>query len=280
MWLWHTPGSRSGKGDFLAYDDRGFSIASGWFDKDREYVAARLAEDDDLGVSHGMPIKELERDADDATVITRYRSIEISPLPKGAAANELTGFVTLEGNMELSKEKREWLEGKLSEEDLAELDAAIDAKAKEAEGLEFKGDEEGATGEPPAQEPEPEPDPEPEQETPEYVTRAEVAEALQEVTNQISALAEQQSDFGKTLKELAEAEEERIAKAAELTPAASLLSIVTSSAIGKEAAQVDGRTKLSKAGPKETDPDAKDGAIGMIERLMEDWRSAVPEATQ
>ena len=280
LWLWHTPGSRSGQADFLAYDDRGFSIASGWFDKNREYVAAALAEDTDLGVSHGMPMSELERDEDDATVITRYRSIEISPLPKKAAANELTGFVTLEGKtMELSKEKRDWLEGKLSPEDLAELDAAIDAKAKEAEGLEFKGDEGteqvDAT---PSLEPEPEPDKEP---APDYVTRGEVAEALQALTDQVGAIAEQVGEFGKALKELQESEEERIAKAVELTPAASFLEIVTSSAIGQKAALVDGRTKLAKAAPKETEPNAeKDGAIGMIGRMMEDWRSAVPEATQ
>ena len=181
--------------------------------------------------------------------------------------------------MELSKEKREWLEGKLSAEDLAELDAAIDAKAKEAEGLEFKDVDEGTEGES-VQEPGPEPEPE-EAPAPDYVTRGEMTEVLTALTAQMDTISGQLDAFGKALKELQESEEERIAKAAELTPAASLLEIVTSSAIGQQAALVDGRTKLAKAAPKETEPTAKkDGAIGTIGQIFDDWRAAVPEATQ
>ena len=283
LWLWHTPGTKAGQSDFLAYDDRGFSIASGLFDKAREYIAARLAADDTLGVSHGMPVKELERDVDDPTIITRYRSVEISPLPRKAAANELTGFVTLEDtSMELSKEKREWLASKLSAEDLAELDATIDAKAKQAEGMEFKGD--GAEGVDEVEEVAATPDPEPEEQgepAPEYVTRAEMAEVLTEVSGQISALTAQVGEFGKALKALEVSEEERIAKTAELTPAASLLDIVRQSIIGQDAARVDGRTSLGKAGPKETEPNEEkaNGPIGSIGRIFsDDWRGALPEA--
>ena len=277
LWLWHTPGSKSGQADFLAYDDRGFSIAVGLFDKGREHVAQALAEDDDLGTSHGMPTEEIKRDAEDPTILTRYRSKEISPLPTEAAANELTGFVMLEDKMELSKEKREWLEGKLTPEDMAELDAAIDAKAKEAEGMEYKDGEEGTEQVDPVQEPDPEP--EEEQETPDYVTRDEIAEALTEVTAQMSAITESVAEFGKSLTELKESEDERIAKAAELTPAASLLDIVTSSAIGKDGTLLDGRTKLAKAGPKETDPNiTEDGPAGFVSGIFKDWRAELPEA--
>ena len=186
--------------------------------------------------------------------------------------------------MELSKEKREWLEGKLTPEDLAELDAAIDAKAKEAEGMEYKDSDAESADEveqdAAAPDPEPEPDAEPAQ--PDYVTRDEMTEVLTALTGQMDTIAGQLEEFGKSLKELHE-EDERLAKTFELTPAASspLLEIVTGSVIGKQEARVDGRTKLANAAPKETEPNAeKDGAVGVIRTIFEDWRQAVPEATQ
>ena len=73
--LWHVKGTESGAADFVAYDDKGFTIAGGTIDD--EEVAVALSEDDDLAVSHGMPILEIERDKEDPTVITRYRTSEI-----------------------------------------------------------------------------------------------------------------------------------------------------------------------------------------------------------
>jgi hypothetical protein len=282
LWLWHTPGTKSGNGDFLAYDDRGFTLASGLFAEGKGHVAQALKEQDDLGVSHGMPLAELERDTEDPSIITRYRSKEISPLPSWAAANALTGFVTLEAtNMALPEDKKTWLEGILGADDMKRLEETIDAKAKEAEGLEYKDGAESETEVEQAAEPEPEPQPEAVEEPPDYVTRDEVAEALTEITGRIGALAEQMGEFGKALKELKESEDERIAKAAMETPAASLLDIVRGSVIGSDATLVDGRTKLAKAGPKETEPNAeKAGAAGIVRGIFEDWRSSIPEATQ
>ncbi|RPJ40153.1 MAG: hypothetical protein EHM35_00680, partial [Planctomycetaceae bacterium] len=114
LWLWHVKGTRSGAADYVAYDDSGFAIASGAFDKDKEHIASRLAECDDLSTSHGMPMAEIRREEADSTIISRYRSKEISPLPRWAAANKHgTGFSILskEADMAIPEKKRPFLEG-------------------------------------------------------------------------------------------------------------------------------------------------------------------------
>ena len=89
LWLWHVPGTQFGVTDWVAYAD-GFALASGTADK---AIAERLENyPAPLAVSHGMPVVEIVRDADDPTIITRYRTREISVLPDWAAANALTGF--------------------------------------------------------------------------------------------------------------------------------------------------------------------------------------------
>lgn len=95
LWHWHVPGSRWGVSDWLGFEGN-FAMASGMVDKDCGAEAEAVAAMEDLGVSHGMPRKEIERSDEDPTVITRYRSIEISVLPSSAAANSLTGFSVLD----------------------------------------------------------------------------------------------------------------------------------------------------------------------------------------
>ena len=81
-----------------------------------------------------MPVTEIKRDAEDTSVIVRYRSKEISVLPLDAAANKLTGFTLLGGrNMNLEpKGTEEGIKSWLGEEKFADLAEALDMKGVEA----------------------------------------------------------------------------------------------------------------------------------------------------
>ena len=212
--VWHVPATTIGKALFVGYDDRGFQIAAGTIEN--ETAARALAVREDLGMSHGMPVGEIQRDPTDPTVITRYRSKEISVLPIGAAANPLTDFTT-EATM-LPDEKKEFLASILGEDAVKALDDKVETLAEKAEGMEYKADAESPA--PDAAPPGPAP-----------LTREEVAEAVGQVVNKLSeqmqamgevigALATSVKEMRETVDALQQEDETKIAKAAELTPAA------------------------------------------------------------
>lgn len=261
LWLWHVKGSESGYADWLAYDDNGFNCASGVV-ADRQ-VAEKLAGMGDLLVSHGMPVEHIQRDKNDSTIITGYRSIEISPLPAWAAANELTDFALLKeaNDMAIPEEKKDFLrQAGLSDEQIATIEDGLKEKAEEAkgQGLEFK-DTESEPVEEQATETETETEPAGSGEVEDNsLTRDEVVDAIaaafQPLQQQLEALVLVQAEQAKTLKQLTETDETKVAKKASLTPAASLAELVAQRVIGSPEAKVDGRKKLSKSGPKETEP--------------------------
>ena len=270
LWLWHIKGTRSGAADYVAYDNSGFSIASGAFDEGKEHVAEKLAEDDDLLTSHGMPMKEIRRDTEDPSIITRYRSIEISPLPKWAAANKHgTGFSILskEVDMALPEKKRPFLEEKMGKEAVEDLERQLEDKAKELEdqGIEFKEEqeEEAAPEEPKEVE---EVSESAVEEPPSYVTHEELEQIfggyvkpMNELLQGVRDLVEQQ---GKEIKEQAEVikglrqdDETKMKQFLAETPAASLYDRI-GSVIGSEEAREDGRTSLAQSKPKEVETPA------------------------
>ena len=233
LWLWHVPGTKIGKAQWLGYDDNGFVLAAGIMED--EQAAQSLLAKENLLVSHGMLGAEMERDENDPSIITRYRTVEISPLPNYAAANRLTGFITVGGNMSLPKEKRDWLIETFGEERVEELEASIGEIAKETADLESKESEE-----------------EIKEEVPEvnYVTQEEVVESVGSVFGELNAkldsLIAKFDGVEAEVKALKEAEEERIAQ----TPAASLTDMIKHRAVGNEDARVDGRTKEAREGPR------------------------------
>jgi hypothetical protein len=282
LWLWHVGGTMSGAADYVAYDDSGFSLASGLFDEGKERIAAALAEQDGLLTSHGMPAKEIERDTEDPTIITRYRSKEISPLPGWAAANKHgTHFTILkEVDMALPKSKPPFLEAVMGKDAVDDLEHQLEDKAKEleTEGIEFKEGSETAEPEPqeaPAEvkaevgeaveaaevgaEPEPEAEPEPQ---PEYVTHEQLEEVfasyVRPLVDGMTAVQEQVASLGKELKELQRSDEEKVQQALKETPAASLTARI-GSVIGAPETLVDGRSSLAKSGPNEQPARAEDG---------------------
>ena len=294
LWLWHIPGSRFGVADLVAYDETGFALASGTVDRGMEHIAESLSKEDDLATSHGMPVREIERDTEDSTIITRYRTIEISPLPREAAANKYgTGYELLtEVKMAIPANKRPFLEKHMGANGLEDLERKLAGKAKELEelGIEFK---EEALEEEVEQEPEVEPevdDVEAEEvesedkkaapeETPNYVTAEQVVEAVGAILKPLfeeqralvlfaESLGETVSEQAEEIKALKKEQEAQLKETIANTPAASLFEQIRS-AVGAEETLVDGRVSLAKQGPKET-LDDRDGptSVGLINQLM------------
>ncbi len=279
LWLWHIPGTRFGQSDWLAFDERGFMMASGFVDKGKEEIAEKTASLDVL-VSHGMPIISIERDPEDETIITRYVSKEISPLPDFAAANELTDFTVLkENDMEISKEKEDFLEAAgMKKGEIAELDQFLDSKAQEAEGLEFKEGEVEAVAEPVEEE--------------ELVETIEIDEAVVEaiagssnveiadaivtaVDTAVAPIVKNQVELAKALQHIMKDDKEKIAEVAAATPTLSLAALVEES----YSARKSGKTTIDKddplnKGPKEAkgkeDPITNMPGFEFVDQIVRD----------
>jgi len=261
LWLWHVKEWRWGVADFVAWDDEGFAVASGTVDEGKENVAETMMviPPESLRVSHGMPKDSIVRDDDDPSVIVQHTSKEISPLPAGAAANKLTDFTILkEGTMAIPQGKKdELVELGLSADLLEQLEAANVADAKEAEesGIEHK-ETDGETGpaveasEPTTEEAPAEPAPVAREEMAGVLTQ--IGEAIQGLNAQIEALAGEV----KAIKEEKEVEEEHT------------LADLFKRAVGHEDAREDGRSKLAKSKPKETEPAEQKTISGVTNPLL------------
>lgn len=287
-WLWHVPGTRFGVADWVAYDESGFALASGTVDEGMESVADFLATQEDLSMSHGMPVKEIERDTEDSTIITRYRTMEISPLPREAAANKYGTAIELirEVKMAIPDNKRTFLADAMGEKGLQDLEEKLADKAKELDDLEIQSKEEDAQEEEVEcaenEECEEESKEEtPVEPTPNYVTAEEVAEAvgryLKPVLEQLQAmpaLAEAVDELGKEVKALKRDDEEKVKETLANTPAASLFDRI-GSVIGSDETYIDGRYKLAKAGPEETKDDRNGPTqVGILNELFsQSWGS-------
>lgn len=259
LWLWHVPEWKIGQVTGHAYDDSGFALAYGVFDKGKEAIAEWLSKQDDIAVSHGMPNSSIVRDDNDASIIVEHITREISPLPAWAAANKLTSFVVLNkeaDDVTIPENKRETLiAAGLSAETLAkveEMNKDVAQQAKES-GLEHKeetpvietanesGAEEATSGD--AVTPEVTP-----------ITREEVAEAISESTKEISdavkVLIEQVSTLTKALAE----QKEKEAKAPQ--PVGSILDLIRSqSAVGAKATELkEDELKTGVAEAKDAPP--------------------------
>ena len=248
MRIWHIPGTKWGISDFIAYDDRGFAVASGTIDKGKEWIADSLT--DDLATSHGMLPYSVKRRADDPTIIIEHITKEISPLPAWAAANKFTDFNILGDEvkeMALSEEAR--LKSTQIGLDADRLEAEIEGLDKETEGLEKKAVPEteatkGVGGEG------------------DYVERDEVIDLVKSVAASTKQLVEVVSDLAKRVKGLEENKLTLDKETLESTPAASLMDLYQSSVIGAPETKIDGRTSLAKSGPEEA-PAQSPGAPGI-----------------
>lgn len=101
------------------------------------------------------------------------------------------------------------------------------------------------------------------------LTREEVAEVLKPIVSGLETLVKAVQDLEarsqkieSQVKELAGADEEKVARKAAATPPASLAGLVFGSVIGSDDARVDGR-KVKGVGPQETPPDAVKAGTGI-----------------
>lgn len=115
---------------------------------------------------------------------------------------------------------------------------------------------------------------------PNYVTAEEVAgvltSMLQPLTVAVQTLTEALTTQQAEIKALRETDETKIAKAAAATPRASLQELMAMSIFGASGAQVDGRTTLAKAGPKQTAaPVEQATGIEYIDQMIAQSRAGV-----
>lgn len=137
LWLWHVPGSKVGKADWLDFAE-GFLLMSGLFDSDKAGVAERLAESrESLTMSHGF--WRLKADKEKA-ITERYRMVEASITPAGVQANPWTRFSTAKEVEVLTPKKKEFLTKFLGAELVTQIEADTDTlrKAAEEAGVDWK----------------------------------------------------------------------------------------------------------------------------------------------
>ena len=272
LWQWHIPGTRWGVADWVDFTPNGFAIASGTVDEGCEAIAEAYAKDANVRVSHGMPKPLIVRDVNDSSIINFHVTTEISPLPLNKEANPLTGFNVFDREvkqMSLSEEQKQYLMSHgLDADHVSQIEAGIGQLGKQAEGRESKQKERTLSDDDLAAlaailtskdaevaEEVQQDDPDTEEsieEQPHYVTHEELAAVVAGLVEGTQSIGESVKALKSVVDGLQQTDADKIAKAAENTPAASLSALIASSIIGKQAAYVDGRTSEAKDGPKET----------------------------
>lgn len=141
LWLWHTGGTRFGEADWLDFSD-GFAHASGLIDNGKDSVVEAISAKD-AGVSHGFLSLQHGK------YVSRYRTYEISVLPREWAAVETSGFNVLDATKEsevmaFTEERRKYLVDALGEEAVGKLEKSTESMATQLKelGVEYKEAEE------------------------------------------------------------------------------------------------------------------------------------------
>jgi hypothetical protein len=277
------------RADWMDYAD-GFLLASGPLTAKEAEAIERVEKTYDLGMSHGFIA--LSKDPNEG-LIDSYRSFEVSFLPLEVAANPWTDFRTITKEvfaMGLTENKRGFLRNLMGDEFVEEVEQENSDKATTLEeaGVDFKEGEEDELvesgeidleGEAEAAEEEPEEekaqmesdkdedeDEEEEEEKELEPAPDPVAELRDEMKDALVAVGEVLFEIKEEIagmKQSREEVDEKIEKAIEESPAASLRDMFQKSAIGAEEARVDGRTSEAKDGPEETDPNPKKEGFGI-----------------
>lgn len=130
LWLWHSKGTRFGVADCVTFDN-GFLVVSGTVDKGMEFVAENLAEEADLGMSHGFEYKYSDQSKE---IIGWYRIKEVSVLPVAYAANPWTEFGLLEGGKDMNPAKRGFLDKVFGKDRVDALEKATGQMAQSLAG--------------------------------------------------------------------------------------------------------------------------------------------------
>jgi hypothetical protein len=137
LWLWHTPGTKHGRAEWVGRIGH-FAVAAGSFDDTPAGQAAKAhyaKASGDYGMSHGFTFDPgQKRDG----VYEQFNTFEISVLPAKAAANPYTAFSEV-FEMEMDEEKRAFLARVLGSDDLAaQLITATEDKSRAMESLDVR----------------------------------------------------------------------------------------------------------------------------------------------
>lgn len=274
--VWHIPGSRIGKAEFVAYDEEtGLSYAGGYIDPSKAEFAEFLMTEKDKGMSHGMPKETVKRDTVDRRLIKRYRSLELSVLPLTEAANEITGFLVGDNDMSVKMNPTfvDW--AKKAGIDVDSADNALRSKAENAAGLERKEEvvatelvaaategvvstETIATEAPKTEEKA--------ADAQNVLTKSdfqagitELVEALNKsqfepIASVIQTLFAEVQSLSKQVEQLSKADEEKVTEKALLTPRWSMNELVGKSVFAphRDEIALDGRSKLAQDSPEIT----------------------------
>lgn len=136
FWSWHTLGTaRKNRADWWEYAN-GFFMYSGIL-TEAEAKAFDNVDIDEIGMSHGFYAIKLGK------YIVKYRTFEISDLPRNQAANPFTGMninKVMEENSMFTSKKREYLTKLWGEDVVAELESQTKTMEEvlEANGIERK----------------------------------------------------------------------------------------------------------------------------------------------
>jgi hypothetical protein len=233
LWLWHIKETKFGIADFVGFTDDGFAIASGTVDKGKEYIAENLSQIDNLKTSHGMPKWSIKRDDSDKSIITAHISKEITVLSGWAAANKLTGSYFTKGQDMLTDDQKEFLKtAGYNDEELGEFEKSHSELKDQADSEDIERKD--ASDE-------------------EMASKEEVAEVVAEVTAPllaaIKSMAGQIVALQTEVKSLSEDDGTKIAKAATLTPQASLQDLIANHLATKTTAIADVTPNENKAQP-------------------------------
>jgi len=274
LWHWHVPFSRYGVADYLDYYG-GFALATGTIDEGMEHVAQGVMKSKTpLKVSHGMPVKYIMRDPEDASKIVFHVSKEISTLPADRAANPGTGFLMLKaketGKMDITKEvSASMLEMGYTNTEIDEIASRLGVRRKDKDELHTKNDDDdGANAAVPDKLQEDNSSDDsgsadadvPDVSGTEGVT-AELKEVFDSASTEIStAVKSFKEGMEAALREATQAAGDlkairdlQVATLKANTPAESMDALKSMSAVGASSAKLDGRSSLAKDAPKETD---------------------------
>ncbi len=282
LYIWHEKDWKIGVADWLAYDDAGYAVASGPIDKEAEEVALWLNKLKDIRTSHGMPRSTIKRDKEDPSVIVEHESREVTVIPKSRAANKLTGWVTIEKDLQEDRMIPEKKKKQLTDQwgidpgILESLEKANEAEANAAEeiGIDRKDiDEEEAPQDEAVEKDEESPEAETEEEELKtFATKEEVSDALAMVAK---ALSKQISELSAKIDSAEKNVEKEVEKKMTEIPSASVSAMlakklsITNEDGNAEEVEVDGRTKLAKSKPKEAPEKVKERTgIPFVDQML------------
>ena len=137
LWLWHTPGTKHGKAEWVGRIGH-FAVAAGSFDDTPAGKAAQAhyaKANGDYGMSHGFTYDPGQKSDG---VFHQFNTFEISVLPAKAAANPYTAFSEV-FDMEMDEEKFAFLARVLGSEEVAkQLVTATEDKSRAMEALDVR----------------------------------------------------------------------------------------------------------------------------------------------